>query len=54
MISPALTDERWQNQTRRLLVEEVIAIRHGQIAQTAVSDLNAVSDGHMNMMTSSH
>lgn len=54
MISPALTDEKRQNQTRRLLVKEVIVVKRGKIAQTAALDLDAEIDGRMNMLTFSH
>lgn len=54
MIFPALTDERQQNQSRRLLVKEVIAVERGEIAQTAALDLGAVTDGRRNMVTCSH
>ena len=54
MVSPALIDEKRQNQTRRLLVKEVIVVKRGKIAQTAALDLDAEIDGHMNMLTFSH
>ena len=44
MISLALIDER-------LLMKEVMSVRHGKIAQTAALDLDAVTDGPRNVMT---
>lgn len=44
MVSPALINERRQNQTRRLLVKEVMSGRHGKIEQPAALDLDAVTD----------
>ena len=47
---------RWEvaETTRKLLVEEGVAVGRGRIARTAALDLDAVNGGHTNMMISSH